>query len=163
RPIPAASSSSRPRTTSSPPSTSSTAGAPPTACPAREKAAPPGAASARRTVPGAGGTGHPRPASRAFPRAPRPRPAPPPPPAARQPGGAIRTGRPVTGLPLRGEPILVRPGQGELTADRVLTCAGLHSDQVAGLSGAPDEPRIVPFRGDYWQLRQGRRHLARNL
>jgi L-2-hydroxyglutarate oxidase LhgO len=78
-------------------------------------------------------------------------------------GGAILTGRPVTGLTVRAESILVRAGQGELTADRVLTCAGLHSDRVAGLSGAPREPRIVPFRGDYWQLRWSRRHLARNL
>jgi (S)-2-hydroxyglutarate dehydrogenase len=78
-------------------------------------------------------------------------------------GGVILTGRLVTGLTVRAESILVRTGLGELTADRVLTCAGLQSDQVAGLSGAPAEPRIVPFRGDYWQLRPGRRHLARNL
>jgi L-2-hydroxyglutarate oxidase len=78
-------------------------------------------------------------------------------------GGAILTGHMVTGLTVRAESILVRTGQGELTASRVLTCAGLHSDRVAGLSGTPREPRIVPFRGDYWQLRPGRRHLARNL
>jgi (S)-2-hydroxyglutarate dehydrogenase len=78
-------------------------------------------------------------------------------------GGAILTRRMVTGLTAQAESILVRTGQGELTAGRVLTCAGLQSDRVAGLSGAPDEPRIVPFRGDYWQLRPDRRHLARNL
>jgi len=78
-------------------------------------------------------------------------------------GGVIMTGRPVTGLTVRAESIGVRTGLGELTATRVLTCAGLYSDRVAGLSGAPAEPRIVPFRGDYWQLRPDRRHLARNL
>jgi L-2-hydroxyglutarate oxidase len=78
-------------------------------------------------------------------------------------GGVILTGRLVTGLTVRAASILVRTSQGELTATRVLTCAGLHSDRVAGLSGAPQEPRIVPFRGDYWQLRPERRHLARNL
>ena len=78
-------------------------------------------------------------------------------------GGVIMTGRPVTGLAVRAESIGVRTSLGELTATRVLTCAGLHSDRVAGLSGAPEEPRIVPFRGDYWQLRPDRRHLARNL
>ena len=78
-------------------------------------------------------------------------------------GGVIMTGRPVTGLTVNAESIGVRTGLGELTASRVLTCAGLHSDRVAGLSGAPQEPRIVPFRGDYWQLRPDRRHLARNL
>ena len=78
-------------------------------------------------------------------------------------GGLILTGRPVTGLAVRAGVVGVATGQGELTAARVLTCAGLHSDRVARLSGAPAEPRIVPFRGDYWQLRPGRRHLARNL
>jgi L-2-hydroxyglutarate oxidase LhgO len=78
-------------------------------------------------------------------------------------GGEIRTGHPVTGLTVRAGSISVMTGQGEFTATRVLTCAGLQSDRVAMLSGAPEEPRIVPFRGNYWQLRPQWRHLARNL
>jgi (S)-2-hydroxyglutarate dehydrogenase len=78
-------------------------------------------------------------------------------------GGTILTGREVTGLTARNGSILVSAHGGDLTAARVLTCAGLHSDRVAALSGAPAEPRIVPFRGDYWQLRPDRRHLAHNL
>jgi L-2-hydroxyglutarate oxidase LhgO len=34
---------------------------------------------------------------------------------------------------------------------------------VAALSGGAREPRVVPFRGDYWQLRAEARHLCRNL
>ena len=78
-------------------------------------------------------------------------------------GGVILTGHPVTGLTVRTGSIAVVTSRGELTATRVLTCAGLSSDRVARLSGAPAEPRIVPFRGDYWQLRPERRHLAQNL
>jgi (S)-2-hydroxyglutarate dehydrogenase len=78
-------------------------------------------------------------------------------------GGTILTGCEVTGLTVRNASIAVSARGGDLTAARVLTCAGLHSDRVAALSGAPAEPRIVPFRGDYWQLRPDRRHLARNL
>ena len=78
-------------------------------------------------------------------------------------GGVIHTGHRVVGLAVRAGSVSVRTGQGEFTASRVLTCAGLHSDRVAMLSGAPEEPSIVPFRGDYWQLRPERRHLARNL
>jgi L-2-hydroxyglutarate oxidase LhgO len=78
-------------------------------------------------------------------------------------GGVILTGHRVVGLAVRAGSIRVRTGQGEIAATRVLTCAGLHSDRVAQLSGAPEEPCIVPFRGDYWQLGPDRRHLARNL
>jgi L-2-hydroxyglutarate oxidase LhgO len=78
-------------------------------------------------------------------------------------GGVVLTRHLVVGLVIRAESILVKTARGDLTAARVLTCAGLHSDRVARLSGAPKEPRIVPFRGDYWQLRPERRYLTRNL
>ncbi len=50
-----------------------------------------------------------------------------------------------------------------LTADRVVVCAGLHADRLARASGEPAEPRIVPFRGEYWQLRPERSGLVRGL
>jgi L-2-hydroxyglutarate oxidase LhgO len=78
-------------------------------------------------------------------------------------GGRILTGHRVTGLTATGASVTVRTSRGGFTATRVLTCAGLQSDRVARLSGAPEEPSIVPFRGDYWQLRPERRYLARNL
>jgi len=78
-------------------------------------------------------------------------------------GGMILTGHLVVGLTAAAGSVSVRTSRGEFTATRVLTCAGLQSDRVARLSGAPEEPSIVPFRGDYWQLRPERRHLARNL
>jgi L-2-hydroxyglutarate oxidase LhgO len=78
-------------------------------------------------------------------------------------GGTILTGHLVTGLTVRTGAIVIRTSRDELSAARVLTCAGLHSDRVARLSGAPGEPGIVPFRGNYLQLRPERRHLARNL
>ena len=45
----------------------------------------------------------------------------------------------------------------------MVVCAGVHADRLAVLSGAPAEPRIVPFRGDYLALRPERRHLVRGL
>jgi (S)-2-hydroxyglutarate dehydrogenase len=50
-----------------------------------------------------------------------------------QSGGVTLIGRLVTGLTVRADSILVKTSLGELTAARVLTCAGLHSDQVAAL------------------------------
>jgi L-2-hydroxyglutarate oxidase LhgO len=52
---------------------------------------------------------------------------------------------------------------GEVETQHVIACAGLHADRVARLTGGPPDPRIVPFRGDYWVLRPDRRDLARNL
>ena len=52
---------------------------------------------------------------------------------------------------------------GEFAFDRLVVCAGLHADRVAALSGDDPNPRIVPFRGDYFRLRDSRRDLVRGL
>src|SRR5262249_21396960 len=45
----------------------------------------------------------------------------------------------------------------------VLVCAGLHADRVARASGRPADPRIIPFRGEYFALRPDRQHLVKGL
>ncbi|KAG5318150.1 L2HDH protein, partial [Pseudoatta argentina] len=42
----------------------------------------------------------------------------------------------------------------------VLTCAGLHSDRLAVMTGCDLNPRIVPFRGEYLLLNENKRHLC---
>ena len=45
----------------------------------------------------------------------------------------------------------------------MITCAGLHSDRVAALTGRPRTARVVPFRGEYYLIRPERQFLVRNL
>ncbi len=45
----------------------------------------------------------------------------------------------------------------------LINCAGLHSDRVARLCGVEPGCRIVPFRGEYYQIRPSRSELVRNL
>jgi (S)-2-hydroxyglutarate dehydrogenase len=78
-------------------------------------------------------------------------------------GGVLLLGHAVEGIQRRASGVLLRTPAGDVEARRVVACAGLHADRVARLTGEPPEPRIVPFRGDYWVLRPERRHLARNL
>ena len=49
----------------------------------------------------------------------------------------------------------------QVRAPKVVTCAGLHADQVARLFGLTPDVRVVPFRGEYWHLR--RPDLVRSL
>jgi len=78
-------------------------------------------------------------------------------------GGELLLGREVIGLSQRRAAALVETTVGDLEAERVVVCGGVHADRLAGLTGAPPEPRIVPFRGDYLRLRPERRHLVRGL
>jgi L-2-hydroxyglutarate oxidase LhgO len=59
--------------------------------------------------------------------------------------------------------VVLETSDAEIEAARAVVCGGLHADRVAALTGAPAEPRVVPFRGEYLRLRPERRHLVRGL
>ena len=50
-----------------------------------------------------------------------------------------------------------------LTTRVVVNCAGLHSDQVAKMTGAKINYKIIPFRGEYYKLKSGKEDLVKNL
>ena len=79
-------------------------------------------------------------------------------------GGEIRTGTPVARVTRNGaRPRVALPAGETLEADRVIVCAGLWADRLARASGEDPEPRIVPFRGEYFTLAPGRVHLVKGL
>ncbi|MER6723501.1 L-2-hydroxyglutarate oxidase [Streptomyces halstedii] len=90
-------------------------------------------------------------------------------------GGEVRTGRAVTGVRQDADGVVVTTGPGntppagtgpggtELRADRLILCGGLHSDRLARLAGGSADPRIVPFRGEYYRLLPERAGLVRGL
>jgi L-2-hydroxyglutarate oxidase len=49
------------------------------------------------------------------------------------------------------------------TADAVITCAGLHSDKVAKKSHPHLDLKIIPFRGEYYKIKDERKYLVKNL
>jgi L-2-hydroxyglutarate oxidase len=58
---------------------------------------------------------------------------------------------------------IVTTSAGQFEADFLINCAGLYSDRVAELAGEQRDIRIVPFRGEYFQLEPSAQHLVRNL
>lgn len=79
-------------------------------------------------------------------------------------GGTVRLGAEVTGIrPDRARTHRVLTTTGDLPADLVVNCAGLYADRVARLAGARPPVRIVPFRGEYYELRPDRQELVRGL
>src|SRR3989338_901242 len=78
-------------------------------------------------------------------------------------GGTIALGEKVVGLREKTEIIEIETSRGVHSAKVVLNCAGLHSDAIASLSGAPVETRIIPFRGEYYEIKKERQYLVKNL
>jgi L-2-hydroxyglutarate oxidase len=52
---------------------------------------------------------------------------------------------------------------GEFRGKWIVSCGGQHSDRLTRLSGQPSEIQIVPFRGEYFELKPHAKHLCRNL
>ena len=59
--------------------------------------------------------------------------------------------------------VTVDHDRGTVTSDILINCAGLQSDTVARLAGMEPEVRIVPFRGEYYELVPSRRDLVNGL
>jgi L-2-hydroxyglutarate oxidase len=78
-------------------------------------------------------------------------------------GGEVRTGARLVGARRGPREIEARTTAGDVRCRLLVTCAGLQSDRVARLCG--DEPalRIVPFRGEYYELAPERAYLVRHL
>ncbi|HEX8546713.1 MAG TPA: L-2-hydroxyglutarate oxidase [Cytophagaceae bacterium] len=45
----------------------------------------------------------------------------------------------------------------------IINCAGLFSDRIASLTQKDIEVRIIPFRGEYFELKKEKHHLVKNL
>ena len=78
-------------------------------------------------------------------------------------GGVLATSCAVSSIAVADRRIVLSHARGELHARHAIFCAGLWSDRLAVASGAPADPRIVPFRGAYLRLRPARRELVRAL
>jgi (S)-2-hydroxyglutarate dehydrogenase len=78
-------------------------------------------------------------------------------------GAEIRTGVPVQGITQDGDRVAVAVDGDRLDFDELVICGGLHTDRLARLAGHEGDPRVVPFRGEYYELAPDRRHLVNGL
>jgi len=78
-------------------------------------------------------------------------------------GGDLRLNTEVLAFRQNEVESVLETSNGSFGVGWIISCAGLHSDRVARLAGANPEARIVPFRGEYYELKPERRNLVRNL
>ncbi len=78
-------------------------------------------------------------------------------------GGRVECNAGLRGLTRRKGEWVSETRRGAFVSNIIVTCCGLQADRVARLAGERPPVRIVPFRGDYYQLVPERQHLVRNL
>jgi (S)-2-hydroxyglutarate dehydrogenase len=78
-------------------------------------------------------------------------------------GGTVQIGTRVNRFrQVNGSQVIETP-QGEFEARFIINCAGLFSDRVARCSGLDPGAKIVPFRGEYYELVPEKRYLVKTL
>ena len=79
-----------------------------------------------------------------------------------QEGNEIICSAKVTAIRQNSKSILVKTEKEEHECRYVVNCGGLYSDKITAMTQNPDS-KIVPFRGEYYKVRQEKHHLCRNL
>ena len=78
-------------------------------------------------------------------------------------GGQVLTGCEVHGIANHSEELVLETARGAIRTNRMINCSGLHSDRVMKLAGDRTTLKIVPFRGEYYEILPARRSLVRGL
>ncbi len=78
-------------------------------------------------------------------------------------GHEVRTNQRVQGLHEQADGVVVETSSEEVSFDYVVNCGGLYSDLLNRLAGGGKSIRIVPFRGEYYELKPEAAHLCKNL
>jgi len=78
-------------------------------------------------------------------------------------GGKVLLGQHVTSINETASEVRVATKTDAFTADHVVGCGGLYSDRLARQTVEDLDLRILPFRGEYFTLRESARRLVRNL
>jgi L-2-hydroxyglutarate oxidase len=69
----------------------------------------------------------------------------------------------VTAIDKHGGIMKVTTSLGDFTTEYLINCTGLQSDRIAKMDGVNPTVRIIPFRGDYYELTEKALWKVRNL
>jgi (S)-2-hydroxyglutarate dehydrogenase len=78
-------------------------------------------------------------------------------------GGTVLTSAAFTGILRSTNEIVVETSRGGFSTSALINCAGLFSDRISKLAGDKPTAKIVPFRGEYYDLVPQRASLVRAL
>lgn len=78
-------------------------------------------------------------------------------------GGEIQLGEKVKSIQRKGNITIIETNKSSIDCKIVVNCAGLQSDKVASLNEPNLRVKIIPFRGEYYEIKKERQHLVKHL
>ena len=80
-----------------------------------------------------------------------------------QAGGQVQTGARVMSMRRTADALILETTRGAIGCRNLINCGGLQSDRIARMCGVDPRLRIIPFRGEYYELISNRQSLVKNL
>ena len=78
-------------------------------------------------------------------------------------GGRILFNTNIKNISSTSGKVVVETTKSDYSCDFLITCAGLQSDRIAKMTNPDLDVRIIPFRGEYYKLKDERKSLVNNL
>lgn len=78
-------------------------------------------------------------------------------------GGQILLSTEVKRITQTANEVIAETSTQKITAKKMINCGGLQSDRVAKMGGIQPEAKIVPFRGEYYELTDDKKGLVKHL
>ena len=75
----------------------------------------------------------------------------------------IFLGQQVTKIRNMATSLVVETDKQQIECKHLINCGGLHSDKLTKLGGQPPPAKIIPFKGEYFELKEDAKHLCKNL
>ncbi len=78
-------------------------------------------------------------------------------------GGEIEFCHEVNNITENSDGITVATAKSEFLTKKLISCAGLYSDKITKMTNDKNDVIIIPFRGEYYKLKDERKHLVNHL
>jgi L-2-hydroxyglutarate oxidase len=78
-------------------------------------------------------------------------------------GGELFFNHKVLDIRNSAEAAVIETSQGEFSTEVLINCAGLYADRIGRMTEPEYDIRIIPFRGEYYELTKEKEHLVNNL
>ena len=72
-------------------------------------------------------------------------------------------GHQVTKIKNLNDNLAIETNKEVIECKQLINCGGLHSDKITKLGGQKPPAKIIPFKGEYFELKENAKHLCKNL
>jgi L-2-hydroxyglutarate oxidase len=78
-------------------------------------------------------------------------------------GGEVKFNNEVKNIINNQSEIIVTTDSAEFKTKKLISCAGLYSDKITKMTNDKNDVTIIPFRGEYYKIKDERKHLVKHL